>query len=149
VFLRWLVASLHLVALALGCAGIFSRARLLRRIHDDRDLSELFVADNLWGAAAFLWLGTGASRAFWGLENGTAYYLNEPLFYAKISLFVLIVLLEIWPAVTFVKWRRDRSRALSVSHRKVRALARISDLQLAIVVVIVFIATAVARGLWV
>jgi hypothetical protein len=36
-----------------------------------------------------------------------------------------------------------------VSHRKVRALARISDLQLAIVVVIVFIATAVARGLWV
>jgi putative membrane protein len=147
VYLRWIVASLHLVALVLGGAGIFGRARLLRRIHDDTDLSGLFVADNLWGAGAFLWLGTGAWRAFGGLENGTAYYLAHPLFYAKMALLLVVALLEIWPAVTLLRWRRDRSRALSVSHRRARALARICDLQLGIFVVTIFVATALARGL--
>jgi putative membrane protein len=135
------------VALVLGGAGIFGRARLLRRIHDDTDLSALFLADNLWGAGAFLWLGTGAWRAFGGLENGTAYYLNHPLFYVKMSLLLVVALMEIGPAVTLLRWRRDSTRAMSASHRRVRTLARISDLQLAIFVVTIFVATALARGL--
>ncbi len=146
-FLRWLIASLHLVALVLGAAGIFGRARLLRRVHDGTDLSALFLADNVWGAAAFLWLGTGVWRALGGLENGTAYYLNHPLFYAKVSLLAMVALLEIWPAMTLLKWRRDTSRARSAGHRRVERLARICDLQLGIFVVTIFVSTALARGM--
>ena len=144
---QWLVASLHLVALAIGVAAVFARARSVRRVRDAADLPSVFVADNLWALAAILWLATGLWRAFGGIEKGTAYYVGHPLFHAKLGLFIVVVLLEIWPAVTLVKWRRARSRGESVDFGKAEALARISYAQLALVLVMVFLATAIARGL--
>ncbi len=144
--LHWLVASVHLVALAVGAAGVLARARALRTAREPADLPAVFFADNLWGVAALLWVGTGVWRAFGGLEKGTAYYLGEPLFHAKLGLFVLIVLLEIWPMVSLVKWRRARRHGTPVNTRWAQVFARISYLQLALVMVIVFVATALARG---
>ncbi len=146
--LRWLIASLHLVALAIGVGAVFARARSVRRVREAADLPSVFVADNLWGVAAILWLGTGVWRAFGGLEKGTAYYLSHPLFHAKLGLFIVVALLEIWPAMTLVKWRRARTAGMSVDLEKADALARISYLQLVLVVVMIFLATAIARGFW-
>lgn len=144
--LRWLVASVHLVALAVGAAAVLARARALRAAREPKDLPAVFFADNLWAVAALLWVGTGVWRAFGGLEKGTAYYLGQPLFHAKLGLFVLIVLLEIWPMVGLIKWRRSRRQGTPVDTGRAQMFARISYLQLALVLAIVFLATALARG---
>jgi putative membrane protein len=145
--LRWLVAAFHLVALALGASAIVARARALRAVRDAADLSAVFRADNLWGVAAVLWLVTGAWRAFGGLEKGAAYYLGNPLFHAKLGLFVIILLLEIWPMATLIKWRGARRRGAAVDLAKAKTFARISDAQLGLLTVMIFLATAIARGL--
>ena len=123
------------------------RARALRRSSDAGQLERAFAADNVWALAAVLWIGTGLVRAFAGFEKGTAYYLHQPLFHAKLGLVGAIILLELWPMVTLIRWRALVRRGQPVPTERASALARISVIQAFLVVVIVGLATAIARGI--
>jgi putative membrane protein len=145
--LRWVIASLHLLALPLGLGAIWARSRALGATRAPDDLKPVFLADTLWGLAAVLWIGTGLLRAFGGLEKGASYYLHDRAFFLKMGLLVLILLLEIWPMTTLIRWRIRVRRGDRVDTTAARALARISLVQAGLVVSMVFAATALARGL--
>jgi putative membrane protein len=144
--LRWLVATLHLLVLPLGLGAIWTRARALARVTGVDSLGRVFLADTLWGVAALLWIGTGLGRAFGGLEKGTAYYVHDKPFHAKMGLLVLILLLEIWPMVTLIRWRIAAKRGSTIDTRRAAVFARVSYLQAVLVILMVCAATAVARG---
>jgi len=146
-FVPWLLATLHLIALGVGLGAAYARARALRGALDDAGLSRVFFTDALWGLAGLLWLVTGVLRAFAGFEKGTAYYLSTGLFHAKIGLFVVILVLETWPMAALMRWRSQRRRGDAVETSGARALARISHAQAGLVLIIVFLATAIARGM--
>jgi putative membrane protein len=145
--LRWLVASFHLAALVIGATAIFLRARSLNRLPDAAALRSALAADNWWGVAAALWLITGLWRAFGGLEKGAQYYLHNPLFHAKLGLFILVLLLELWPMITLIRWRIALRRSQNVTFDRAPLFAKISYVELGLVAVIVFLATALARGI--
>jgi putative membrane protein len=147
VTLRWLIATLHLLALPIGLGAVFVRARSLSGTLDAACLRRVFRADTLWGVAAALWIATGLARAFGGLEKGSAYYLGAPIFYVKMSLFVTIFALEIWPMVTLIRWRARAARGEAIDTAPAPRLALISDIQTALVILMVFAATALARGI--
>ena len=109
-------------------------------------MKRLLAADNVWGIAALLWIATGLLRAFGGLEKGTAFYLNSILFWVKMALFFAILLLEIRPMLTFIRWRRDLARGRTPDTRTARALYRLTHAQMGLVVVMVFVAAFMARG---
>jgi putative membrane protein len=142
------VAALHYVALAIGLPAAFLRGRALKGPLDDAGLRRLFAADTAWGAAAALWVATGLLRAFAGLEKGSAFYLGSRLFYVKMALFLAIVALEIRPMLTLMRWRQARRRGSRVDTSQAPALFRVNHVQLALAVVMVFVASAMARGLW-
>jgi putative membrane protein len=146
--LRWLIATVHLLALPIGLGGVWLRARALRGSLGSDGLRHVFAADNLWGVAAALWIATGLARAFGGLEKGSAFYLSQPVFYAKMVLLVLILLLEVWPMTTLIRWRIQLRRGATVDTAAAPALARISEIQAGLVVLMVFAATALARGIF-
>lgn len=146
--IRWLMATLHLFGLGIGLGAIVVRARALARVRNQSDLSPVFYADNLWGLAALLWLSTGLYRAFGGIEKGTGYYLSHPLFHAKLGLFVVVLLLELWPMIILLKWRRALVKSEPIDLSPTARMSRLSQIEAVIVVVMVFLATAVARGLW-
>ena len=139
-------SSLHLLALALGLPGVFLRGRALRGPLDAPGLRRLFVADTVWGIAAGLWIVTGLMRAFGGLEKGSEFYLSSPAFLAKMALLGAILLLEIWPMATFIAWRIARGRGRTPDTRRSGALYAINQLQLVLVVAMVFAASFMARG---
>jgi putative membrane protein len=143
-----IVAALHYLALAIGLPAVFLRGRALAAPLDEPGLRRLFAADGAWGLAAALWVGTGLWRAFGGLEKGSAFYLGSRLFLLKMALFVAVLALEIWPMVTLMGWRRARRRGEAVDTGRARALFHVNHAQLAIVVLMVFVASAMARGLW-
>lgn len=140
------VSSLHLLALATGLPAVFLRGRALKGPLDAPGLRRLLAADNVWGLAAALWLVTGLLRAFGGLEKGTEFYLRSPLFWTKMTLFLAVILLEIRPMVTFIRWRVQLGRGQSVDTSPARALYTLNHIELAIVVVMVFVASLMARG---
>jgi putative membrane protein len=137
-----IVAALHLLGLGVGLGAIWARARALR---PPLALPRLFAADSLWGVAAAIWLGTGLWRLF-ALEKGFRWYLEDHLFRAKMALFVAILLLEIYPMVTLIRWRGRAKRGEPVDPRPVRTMRIVSWIQTALIVGILFVATAMARG---
>lgn len=146
--LRWLVAAAHLLALGIGLGAVWGRGRALRgAVVDTQAVRRALVADAWWGVAALLWLGTGLWRAFGGLERGTAYYLAQPVFHAKMGLFLLVVALEIRPMLVLLRWRRALARGTRLDTAPARAISRISALQAILVIAIVLAATALARGI--
>jgi putative membrane protein len=140
------VSALHLLALALGLPSVFLRGRALKGRLDRDGLRRVLDADTVWAIAAVLWLTTGLLRAFAGLEKGTAFYLASSLFWLKMALFVLIVLLEIRPMVTLMRWRAALRRGATPDTSAARALHRLNHVELALVVVMVFVASFMARG---
>jgi putative membrane protein len=141
-----IVAAFHYLALAIGLPAVFLRGRALQRLPDRDAFIRLFVADSAWGLAAVLWILTGAARAFGRLEKGTAYYMQSRLFWVKIALFIIVFVLEIGPMVTFLRWRRSVKKHQVVDLTPVPGLLFVNRAEVAIVVLIVFVASFMARG---
>jgi putative membrane protein len=141
------VASLHLLALAIGLPAVFLRGRALKGPLDTDGVRRLLAADNAWGVAAVLWIVTGLLRAFGGLEKGTEFYVRSPLFWLKMALFLGILVLEVRPMITFIRWRMQLRRELPVDTAAARGLYTLNHIQLALVVVMVFVASMMARGI--
>lgn len=144
---RLLLAWLHLLALPAGLAGVWARARALgdslRDPHDRGAMRRAFVADAWWGAAAAVWLVTGLWRLLAGTEKGTGYYMSSHVFWLKMTLFVAVVALELWPMTTLLRWRR---KAADPNPRDAGRIEVISYVQCALVAGIVLAAAGMARG---
>ena len=89
------------------------------------------------------------ARAFGRVEKAPEFYLRNGFFWIKMTLFVSVVALEIWPMLTFIRWRSARraGRPLPQFDRLSR-LVLVDDVETALVVLIPFAAAAMARGLW-
>ena len=145
-----LLSALHVLALAIGLPGVFLRGRGLRAMRADGGaVSRVLAADGAWGVAALLWLMTGLLRAFGGFEKGTPFYLHSPLFHLKLTLFVVIVLLEIFPMVTFIRWRVALAKKKDIDSTKLALLTRLNDVEFALTLCLPFVAAMMARGIWI
>ncbi|MFZ1693289.1 MAG: DUF2214 family protein [Flavobacteriales bacterium] len=144
---RFLLAVLHLLALAIGIAAVYSRGRALRRTTTAADLPDAFHADNWYGVAALIWIGTGLWRAFGGVEKGTDYYLNSHWFIGKMGLFSLVLLLELLPMITLIRWRKAYKRNTAIALERAPLLGNLSYAQLPLLLLMVLMASAMARGL--
>ena len=149
-YLRIAQAALHLIALGLGLGAVIQRGSALREPPTHSSLRRVFRHDALWGIAALLWLATGLWRLLANVEKPLLYYMQNYAFFTKMGFFVLIVLLELSPMVTLMKWRRAMARGeppeLVSSPDKARRLASISHFQALLVVLMVFAAVTMARG---
>jgi len=149
---RVLLSALHVLALAIGFGAVFARGRRLRdlrRVPEDAGVvGRLLQADSFWGLAALLWIITGFGRVFSKLEKTPEFYLRNGFFWVKLGLFALIILLEILPMVTFIRWRIARGRGKQPAAGKLDTLITINDAETVIVLLIPFVAALMARGAW-
>jgi putative membrane protein len=106
----------------------------------------VFAADAAWGVAALLWIGTGVWRLLGGLEKGTAYYFQNHLFLTKMALLAIILALELRPMMTLIAWRRRAAQGQMLDTAAAPRLARISFWQAGLIVLMVLLAAAMARG---
>lgn len=144
---HWFLATIHLWAFALGFWAVLSRGTAFRRLATGvGEARSVLIADNLWGISAVVLLVTGGMRAFGGYEKGADYYLHQPLFHLKMTLFVLILLLEVAPMITLIKWRIARARGAAIDTGRATLFARISHIEALLVLLIVVAATGMARG---
>lgn len=145
--LRWLLAAIHLLALPIGMGAVFARGQAFQKLSSENGFQRVFVADNLWGISALLWITTGLLRAFGGYEKGSTYYLNNTVFWVKMGLLLLILILEIMPMINLIRWRIKVLRNKPINTASAPAFARISFVQAGLVILMVLAATAMARGI--
>ena len=143
-----LLSTLHLLALAIGLPGVFLRGRALAKLQaDSAALAPVFRADGAWGVAALLWLATGLTRAFGPFEKGPGYYVHNHVFLLKMGLFAAVVLLELYPMVTLIRWRVAVAKQRAIDLSTVPLLRRLNALELGLTLIIPFAASMMARGI--
>jgi putative membrane protein len=143
-----IAAFVHHVAAFALVAALTLQFALIREELTFRSARRLQVADAVLGVSALVVLAVGFLRVFY-FEKGSAYYFHNGAFIAKISLFVLVALLSIYPTVTFLSWRpaMKEGRLPAVDLGKVRRVRAIIHWELAGALLIILCAALMARGI--
>ena len=110
-------------------------------------LGHLGAIDAAYGATAGLILVVGFGRVYWGAK-GSAFYLENPVFWAKIAAFAVVGLLSSPPTLAILKWRKQAKAdpAFSPSTAELARTRRVLVLELAVFALIPVFAAAMARG---
>lgn len=140
------LSAAHMFAMAIGLSSILFRGRAMRAtLVDQSQLPRVFAADNAWGLAAFLWISTGVARLY--AEKGIPFYMHSRLFLVKLTLFLIIFALELYPMITLIRWRIADRQKKPINLAPLKTLARISHAELALTICIPFIAAMAVRGI--
>ena len=104
--LEAILAYLHLLAILTMVVFIASEASLCRvQWLNAAVVERLAKVDLVYGIAAVAVLATGVARTWWGAK-GTGWYWTNPLLHVKLTLFVIIGMVSIFPTITFIRWRK-------------------------------------------
>jgi len=131
-----LVSALAIELVLLRTELTLSNARILQK------------ADMALGISAGLLLAVGLIRVVY-FEKGAAYYFHNAAFIGKLSLFVIVALLSIYPTVVFLSWSKPlrEGRLPGAPAAQLRAIRRVVHLELVGVVLILLCAALMARGI--
>jgi len=145
--LEAILAYLHLLAILTMVVFISSEAALCRVEWLNAAVVErLARIDMVYGIAAVTVLATGVARTWWGVK-GTAWYWTNPLLHVKLTLFIIIGVISIFPTLTYFRWRKalraDGTLPAEADIRKTRKLVMV---QAHLIVVIPLVAVFLARG---
>lgn len=137
----------HLAAFAL-VAALAVQLVLLRGELTLDGARKLRRADAMYGASAGLLVVVGLLRVF-QFEKGAGYYFQSAPFLAKLTLFVLVGLLSIYPTLELRKWAASlKADTLpQVDPARLVALRKVVHWELAGVVAILLCAALMARGI--
>jgi putative membrane protein len=142
------MAFLHHAAAFALVSALAVELVMLREELDVRRARRLQVADMILGICAGALLVVGLLRVFY-FEKGAGYYFHNTAFIAKLSLFILVALLSIYPTAIFMSWRSAirTGRAPAVDAPRLRRLRTVLHLELVGVVAILLCAALMARGI--
>ena len=145
--LEAILAYLHLLAILTMVVFIASEAALCRvQWLNPAVVERLARVDLLYGIAAMVVLATGVARTWWGIK-GTAWYWGNPLLHVKLTLFVIIGVLSIFPTRTFMRWRKTlRASGALPAEAEVVKTRRLVMIQAHLLALIPLAAVFLARG---
>ncbi|AGY60140.1 DUF2214 family protein [Gloeobacter kilaueensis] len=104
-----ILASLHHLA-AFSLVGLLAvEAALLFRPDKSVPVARMARIDLYFGLAALLLLVIGVLRVIYGIK-GSAFYVQNPVFWTKMVLFGTVGIISIWPTVQYLRWQSKLRR---------------------------------------
>lgn len=134
---------IHILSFILLCASLFAENILIRNSLSRRELGALARVDGLFGLSAMTALGAGLLLWF-VYGKGFAFYAKNPVFHAKLTLFLIVGLLSIRPTVFFLKQRKGNPTDTVAVPSGVVNLVRI---ELLVALSIPLLAVMMAKGI--
>lgn len=143
-----LLAYAHYASLLMLAGYLLCEYLILRRKDAVPDPAFLVRVDIGYFIAALAVLASGAGRLFFGAKPA-AFFLGNPVFHAKIGLFVLIGLLSIVPTRAFLRWRRRRQAdaGWTPAAQETRRIRLLVLIELHLVALLPLLAALMARGI--
>lgn len=141
------LAVVHHWALLILIAALFAEWMLLRQPPSADWVRTLARVDQAYGGAAVLLLLAGLARVAWGAK-GADFYLQNPVFWVKVAVFVLVGLLSIVPTVRYPRWLKQLKTAGQLpTEAQVDDTRRWVGWQLVLFVALPVLAAMMARGI--
>jgi len=145
--LEAILAYVHFLAILTMVVFISSEAALCRVEWLNKAVVErLARIDAIYGMAAMLVLASGVARTVWGVK-GSAWYWTNPLLHIKLTLFIIVGVMSIFPTITYIRWRKQvRANGTLPAEAEVRKTRKLVMIQAHILVLIPLFAVFLARG---
>jgi putative membrane protein len=102
-----LIPYLHFIGIMLLMGSLFAEYVLLRPGINKNQLKLLSVADLIYWISAAIVLISGLLRWFIVDPKGADYFIHQPMFHIKLTVFVVIIILSIMPTLKFMKWKKQ------------------------------------------
>lgn len=142
-----LIAYLHFLSAFGIAATLFYEWFTFSRTPTVLEAKRLALADRWYGIFATLILVVGFTRAA-SFEKGWSFYLHSPFFHLKLTLFILIGLISIYPTIRFIRWRPDlqAGRAPTVTEAQFKLISRSLAAEMILLVALLLCASLMANG---
>ena len=142
-----LFAFLHFFAVFGIVATVFFEWQTMSRTPTFAEAKRIQLCDRWYGIFAVLVLIVGFLRVYF-FEKGHAFYTANPFFHAKLSLFVAIGLLSIYPTIRFIRWRPQTSKGQApvVSEPEYRRIMAVLRIELVLLLGMALCASLMARA---
>lgn len=142
-----LFAFLHFVAAFGIAATLFYEWLSFSRTPSLTEARRIQLCDRWYGIFAALILVVGFLRVYF-FEKGPAFYFSSSFFIAKLSLFLLIGLISIYPTIKFIGWSKQtkQGQAPVVSELEFSRISLILKLELGLLLALLLSASLMARG---
>jgi putative membrane protein len=142
-----ILATLHHLGVFTIAGIIAAEWALVRPEMTIAKIRQVSAIDTLYGLVAGLVLLVGFARVFFGLK-GAEFYLQNPVFWAKLGAFVIVGMISVAPTLLFITWRNKAKTdpAFVPSADEVASVRRYVKMEAHVFVLIPILAAAMARG---
>ncbi|MCU4121685.1 DUF2214 family protein [Variovorax sp. N23] len=142
-----ILAYLHLLAILTMVVFISSEAALCRvQWLNAAVVERLAKVDRVYGIAAIMVLATGVARTVWGVK-GTSWYWTNPLLHVKLTLFIIVGVISIFPTMTYFRWRKAlRATGALPTEADIQKTRKLVMVQAHLIALIPLVAVFLARG---
>ncbi|MCB0278956.1 MAG: DUF2214 family protein [Calditrichaeota bacterium] len=144
---EYLTAYLHYLSIMILFAALFSEHLLLKPGISAKQIKSLIITDAIYGISAISVLITGLLRMIY-FGKGVSYYMKNPYFHTKLTLFIIIAILSIKPTIEFMRWRRSlkKNEDVKINDELIKRLQLFIRIELLFVLIIPLMAVLMARG---
>ena len=142
------VAYFHYLGIILCFGALLYERIFLKENLNRKEVINMIVADVIYGIAGLAILITGILRVKY-FGQGGEFYLNNPIFWFKVSVYVIVGLLSLYPTTTYILWAipLSKNELPIISDNLVKRFKFIISTELACFAIIPFLATLMARGI--
>jgi len=139
IFLRYL----HFISIFAIVGCLVSEHLLLKKEMTRAEIGRLATIDAIYGLAAITLLTAGLTLWLGAFGKPTEFYSRNWIFHTKITLFVVIGLLSIYPTVFFIKNRKGNKEEVVAIPKSIFMMLRF---ELLLLFIIPLLAGLMARG---
>ena len=136
-----IVKYFHIVGVMVFFASLVLEHLLIKPKMSPAEIGKVAIADLVYGASATFVLVAGLVLWFM-VGKGSAFYTANPVFHAKVTIFVLVALLSIYPTVFFLKHRKSSAPVVAVP----KAIIMIVRVELLMLLLVPLLAVLMAQG---
>ena len=142
------VAYFHYLGIILCFGALLYERIFLKENLNRKEVINMIVADVIYGIAGLAILITGILRVKY-FGQGGEFYLNNPIFWFKVSVYVIVGSLSLYPTTTYILWAipLSKNELPIISDKVVKRFKFIISTELACFAMIPFLATLMARGI--
>ena len=142
------VPYLHYIGIMSLMGALITEHLMMKPGLGKEQIKALGKIDMIYGLAAVLVLVTGLIRWFWIDPKGAAFFNTNPLFHIKVTLFVIMAIISIFPTLKILKWNRaiKRGEEVVLPDALVKKQLMLIRIQLLLLVIIPLLAVMVAMG---
>lgn len=142
-----IIPYLHFLSIMVLMGSLITEHLFLKPSITKEQIKSLATVDLIYGISAILVLATGLLRWF-VYGKGYDFYMSTPLFHIKLTLFLILGVLSIFPTIKILKWKKNVKNNIEpdITEKSVKKLLMFIRIELLILAIIPLLAVMIARG---